>query len=69
MDSVFKRSRWSFPAFAPQCIEETTRSFIDLVVARLLMRAIVGEDLAALRAEIPTHLPRSVAFLLTAWRS
>jgi hypothetical protein len=32
----------------------------------MLMRALFGEDLAALRAEIEPHAARSVAFFLAA---
>lgn len=58
----------TFPAFAPERLETTTQLFIDLVVERLLMRALFGESLKLLRAEIDTHVPRSVAFFLAACR-
>ena len=45
---------------------ETARRFLDLVVLPMLMRALFGEDLAALRAEIEPHAARSVAFFLAA---
>ena len=46
---------------------ETARRFLDLVVVLpMLMRALFGEDLAALRAEIEPHAARSVAFFLAA---
>jgi AcrR family transcriptional regulator len=57
------------PAFAPQSIETTTRFYLDLVVARLFTRALLGEDLKQLRAEIEPHVSRSVAFFLAACRS
>jgi AcrR family transcriptional regulator len=54
------------PAFAPEKIRETARRFLDLVVLPMLMRALFGEDLTALRAEIEPHASRSVAFFLAA---
>jgi AcrR family transcriptional regulator len=54
------------PAFAPDRLPETARRFLDLVVLPMLVRALFGEDLAALRAEIGPHVARSVAFFLAA---
>jgi AcrR family transcriptional regulator len=54
------------PAFAPDQLIETARRFLDLVVLPMLMRALFGEDLVALRAEIEPHSARSVAFFLAA---
>jgi AcrR family transcriptional regulator len=54
------------PAFAPDRLPETARRFLDLVVLPMLMRALFGEDLAALRAEIGPHVAGSVAFFLAA---
>lgn len=54
------------PAFAPEKLPETARRFLDLVVLPMLLRALFGEDLAALRAEIGAHAARSVAFFLAA---
>ena len=56
----------SSSAFAPDRLHETARRFLDLVVLPMLMRALFGEDLAALRAEIEPHAARSVAFFLAA---
>jgi len=58
----------AFPALAPECVETTTQFFLDLAVVRFLMRALFGEDLKLLRAEIDTHVARSVAFFLAACR-
>ena len=57
-----------FPAFAPEYLATTTRFFMDLVVVRLLMRAVFGEDLKLLRSEIHPHVARSVVFFLAACR-
>jgi AcrR family transcriptional regulator len=54
------------PAFAPDKLQETARRFLDLAVLPMLMRALFGEDLAALRAEIDSHASPSVAFFLAA---
>jgi AcrR family transcriptional regulator len=54
------------PAFAPEKLTETARRFLDLVVLPMLVRALFGEDLAALRAEIAAHAARTVAFFLAA---
>jgi AcrR family transcriptional regulator len=58
----------TFPAFAPQRLPHTTRFFLDLVMLPLLMRALKGEKLKDLRAEIGPHVARSVAFFLAACR-
>ena len=52
------------PAFAPDRLPETARR--DLVVLPMLVRALFGEDLAVLRAEIGPHVAGSVAFFLAA---
>ena len=57
-----------YPGLAPEQLERTTLHFLDLVVSRFLTRALFGEDLALLRAEIATHVPRAVAFFLAACR-
>ena len=54
------------PAFAAEKLPETARRFLDLVVLPMLVRALFGEDLAALRAEIGPHAARTVAFFLAA---
>jgi hypothetical protein len=56
------------PAFAPEKLPETARRFLDLVVLPMLVRALFGEDLAGLRAEIGPHAARTVAFFLAACR-
>jgi AcrR family transcriptional regulator len=58
----------TLPAFAPERLATTTRFFLDLVLLPLLMRALVGEKLDLLRAEIAPHVGRSVAFFLAACR-
>lgn len=58
----------TFPAFAPEQLPATTQFFIDLVIARPFIRALMGEDLELLRAEIDSHVPSAVAFFLAACR-
>jgi AcrR family transcriptional regulator len=56
------------PAFAADCRADTARQFIALVVLPILMRALFGENFAALRSEIGPHVARTVAFFLAACR-
>jgi hypothetical protein len=55
-------------AFAPKRLVTTTRFFLDLVFLPLIMRALVGEKLKALRVEIKPHVARSITFFLAACR-
>jgi AcrR family transcriptional regulator len=52
------------PAFAPHHLASTARQFLDLAVSPMVLRALMGEDLGALRAQIGPHVARSVAFFL-----
>ncbi|MCK1277426.1 TetR/AcrR family transcriptional regulator [Bradyrhizobium sp. 61] len=56
-------------AFAPERLPRTAQVFLDLVVAPLLLRAVIGEDPRSLRSQIRTHVAESVAFFLAACRS
>jgi AcrR family transcriptional regulator len=56
------------PAFAPERLATTTRFFLDLVVLPLFFRALYGENLKVLHAEIGPHVARSVAFFVAACR-
>jgi AcrR family transcriptional regulator len=58
----------NLPAFAPQRLAATAEVFVDLVVLPLLLRALHGEKLKSLCAEIEPHVARSVAFFITACR-
>jgi AcrR family transcriptional regulator len=53
-------------AFAPDRLPETAFRFLNLAVMPMLLRALFGEDLVALRAEIGPHAARSVTFFLAA---
>jgi len=55
-------------AFAPERLTSTTQFFHDLVLLPLVIRALFGEKLKRLRAEIGPHVTRSVAFFLAACR-
>ena len=58
----------AFPAFAPERLPETARRFMDVIVFPMAMRALFGEDLNLLRAEIGPHVKQAVAFFLAACR-
>src|SRR5271157_5746969 len=56
----------ALPAFAPDRLTATARRFADLILLPIMMRALFGEDLATLRAEIGSHVSQSVEFFLAA---
>jgi AcrR family transcriptional regulator len=56
----------TLPAFAADRVAATTRFFQDLVIMPLVMRALFGEKLKPLRAEIGPHVTHSVAFFVAA---
>jgi AcrR family transcriptional regulator len=58
----------TLPAFAPERLATTTQFFMDLVFKPMIMRALFGEKLKSLRAEIGPHVAHSVAFFLAACR-
>ena len=55
-------------AFAPQRLATTTAFFQEVVFMPLILRALFGEKLEALCAEIGPHVARTVAFFLAACR-
>jgi AcrR family transcriptional regulator len=54
------------PGFAADRRTASAHQFRNLVVLPMLMHALFGEDLTALRAEIGPHVARTVAFFLAA---
>jgi AcrR family transcriptional regulator len=58
----------TLPAFSPDRLAETTRLFIDLVIFPLIVRALFGEKITVLRAQIDAHVASGVAFFLAACR-
>ena len=54
------------PALAPDRLLELARRFAELVVQPMMMRALFGEDLATLRAEIGPHVQQAVDFFVAA---
>jgi AcrR family transcriptional regulator len=56
------------PAFAPERLATTSRFFLDLVVLPLFLRALYGEKLKVLHAEIGPQVARSVAFFVAGCR-
>jgi AcrR family transcriptional regulator len=57
-----------YPALAEARLEMTTQVFLDIVVSRSLLRALLGEPLDDLLSEIATQVPRSVVVFLAACR-
>jgi AcrR family transcriptional regulator len=58
----------TFPAFSPDRIAPTARHFVELMLLPLLIRALSGEALKALHAEIGSHVSQRVVFFLGACR-
>jgi AcrR family transcriptional regulator len=56
------------PAFAADRRAATARHFVEMIVLPMMMRAMFGEDLTALCAEIGPHVARTAAFFLAACR-
>ena len=59
----------TFPAFSPDRLPVTARYFIDLILLPQLLRALSGEHLKTLQAEIGPHVSQRVAFFLRACRN
>jgi AefR-like transcriptional repressor, C-terminal domain len=53
-------------AFAQERLATTTVFFRDLVLMPVILRALFGEKLEALRVEVGPHVARAVAFFLAA---
>jgi len=58
----------ALPAFAPDHLPATARRFVALIFLPMAVRALFGEDLASLRAEIGPHVGDAAAFFLDACR-
>jgi AcrR family transcriptional regulator len=56
------------PAFAPEHLAATALIFRELVLMPLIVRALFGEKLEALRAEIGPHVAHTVKLFLAACR-
>jgi AcrR family transcriptional regulator len=54
------------PALALDRLTESARRFAELVIQPMIMRALFGENLATLRAEIGPHVRQAVDFFLAA---
>jgi len=57
------------PALAPQRLPATARSFLNLIVRPILLRALYQRNPEALLPEIGPHVASGVAFFLAACRS
>lgn len=55
-------------AFASERLAMTTEFFKDFVLMPVVIRALYGEQLEALRAEVKSHVARTVTFFLAACR-
>jgi transcriptional repressor AefR-like protein len=58
----------TLPAFASERVATTARFFMDFVVQPMIMRALHGEKLETLRADIKPHIVARVPFFLAACR-
>jgi AcrR family transcriptional regulator len=59
----------TFPAFSPGRLAMTARYFIDSILLPQLLRALSGEQLKTLNAEIGPYVSQKVAFFLSACRN
>jgi AcrR family transcriptional regulator len=59
----------TLPGFSPDSLAMAARYFIDLILLPQLLRALSGEQLKTLRAEIGPHVSQRVAFFLSACRN
>ncbi|SHK82129.1 transcriptional regulator, TetR family [Bradyrhizobium lablabi] len=59
----------TFPALGPGRLAMTARYFIDLILLPQVLRALSGEDIETLHAEIGPHVLQRVAFFLSACRN
>jgi AcrR family transcriptional regulator len=55
-------------AFAPERFATTARLFVDMLILPVILRALLGERLELLQAEIDPHVARTVNFFLAACR-
>ena len=67
-ETAHSRELGTLSAFAPERLPTTARFFQDVVLFPLVLRALFGEKLEQLCAEIRPHVTRSVAFFLAACR-
>jgi AcrR family transcriptional regulator len=58
----------ALPAFSPEHLATTTSFFLDLVLWPLLRRALFGEKIEELEAELTPYVTHRVAFFLAACR-
>jgi AcrR family transcriptional regulator len=59
----------TLPAFSPDHLATAARYFADLILLPMLMRALSGESLELLHAEIGPHVSQRVDFFLAACRN
>ncbi len=56
------------PASNQECYTRAARYFLDLILLPMLMRALMGESLESLHAEMSSHVAQRVDFFLAACR-
>jgi hypothetical protein len=59
----------TLPLFGPEHLATTAGFFLDLILLALMVRALLGEKLRRLHAEILPHAEGSVAFFVAACRN
>jgi AcrR family transcriptional regulator len=58
----------TLPAFAPDRLATTAQLFMDLVFKPMMIRALFGEKLETLRAQVGDHVASRIGFFLAACR-
>jgi AcrR family transcriptional regulator len=58
----------TLPAFAPERLATTAQLFMDLVFKPMMIRALFGEKLETLRAQVADHVASRIGFFLAACR-
>jgi len=58
----------TLPAFAPERLATTAQLFMDLVFKPMMIRALFGEKLETLRAQVGDHVASRIGFFLAACR-
>jgi AcrR family transcriptional regulator len=58
----------TLPAFSPEHSKTAARYFVELILLPMLLRALAGEKLESLHADIVPHVSQRVVFFLAACR-
>jgi AcrR family transcriptional regulator len=68
-EAVLSDDLGTLPPFGPEHLAATAGVFLDLILLPLMVRALLGEQLRRLHAEIVPHAEGSVAFFVAACRN